>query len=232
MLHVPDLEVPEVRSRMTKPPVLKILILLTTLYAMLMMLHWPIGFTFFTQLSNLYAALIVILQLLFRRPGKRLVLWKYTAAVSITMTFLVYLFALAPAVPGGLLAAYAQDHCASLCMHLITPVLTVWDFLKNDAPASDWDNRFLPLSALPPFAYFAFILILGQCGFRWWDMSAPYPFLNYTAPAGWFGFLPETAGYTTLGIGVFYVVIAMTALFLLSGWLLLAAAKHRHNAGA
>ena len=36
--------------------ILRILVLCSVGYAVLRMLHWPIGFTFFTQLSNLYAA--------------------------------------------------------------------------------------------------------------------------------------------------------------------------------
>ena len=56
-------------------------------------------------------------------------------------------------------------------------------------------------------------------------MTAPYPFLNYGAPAGWFGWMPETAGYTTLGIGVFYTILFMIPLVLLLGWLLFSAGK-------
>ena len=52
-------------------------------------------------------------------------------------------------------------------------------------------------------------------------MAAPYLFLNYAAPAGWFGWMPETAGYTTLGIGVFYAVLAMLLLFLAAGAIML-----------
>ena len=44
--------------------ILRAAILLSTLYAVLMMLHWPIGFTFFALLSNLFAAAVVLLQLL------------------------------------------------------------------------------------------------------------------------------------------------------------------------
>lgn len=49
----------------------KILVLLSTGYATLMMLHWSIGFTFFTQLSNWYCAAAVGCQLL--------ILWKNRA---------------------------------------------------------------------------------------------------------------------------------------------------------
>ena len=47
--------------------ILRAAILLSTLYAVLMMLHWPIGFTFFTLLSNLFAAAVVLLLAAARR---------------------------------------------------------------------------------------------------------------------------------------------------------------------
>ena len=205
--------------------ILRAAILLSTLYAVLMMLHWPIGFTYFTLLSNLFAAAVVLLQLLRGGTGA-LRLWKYLASVSITLTFLVYLLLLAPRMPGGFLAAYRQDHCASLCLHLITPLLTLADFLLHDTDYP-WRRRHVLLSLIPPFAWLLMILLLGQLGLRWGDgsMTAPYPFLNYAAPAGWFGYRPETAGFTTLGIGVFYAVLLMIPLVLLLGALLLAAAR-------
>ena len=202
---------------------LKILILLSTAYAMIRMLHWPIGFTFFTQLSNLYAAAVVLLQLL---SGQKHRVLKYTAAVSIFITFLIYLLILAPMMPGGILAAYRQDHYASLFLHVITPGLTIADFFLNDADGV-WERKHIFLALLPPSLYLLLILVLGKLGVRWGrgDMAAPYLFLNYEAPAGWFGFLPQTAGYTTLGIGVFYCIAAMLLLFMLVAWLFLKAAK-------
>ncbi len=204
---------------------LRVLILLSTGYATVMMLHWPIGFTFFTQLSNLFVAAVVLAQLLTRDRVPALRLWKYAATVSITLTFLVYLLALAPMVPGGIVSAYAQDHCASFCLHLVTPLLTLADFLLHDRDFP-WKKRHVLLSALPPFAWLLMILLLGRLGLRWGPggvMAAPYPFLNYAAPAGWFGFLPETAGYTTMGIGVFYAIGLLIPLVLLLGALLLKA---------
>ena len=199
----------------------KLLIVLLTLYAVLMMLHWPIGFTFFTQLSNLFAALVTLGQLLSRRPRRWLSLAKYAAAVSITVTFFVFLLVLAPLDPRGIPAAYAQDHCASLCMHLLTPILTVWDFLADSTGDAPLTKRHVLMALLPPVGYFAFVLVLDAFGLRWNGMTAPYLFLNYEAPAGWFGFRPETAGMTSLGVGVFYSVLALLALFLLVGWVLL-----------
>lgn len=208
-----------------KKYVLKGIVLLSTGYAFVRLVHWPIGFTFFTQLSNLYVALVVLFQLVGK---KNYSLWKYTAVVSIIITFLVYLLVLAPRMPGGLPAAYRQDHYASLCLHIITPVTATADFLLHDVNYP-WRAKHIFCALLPPVCYLLFILALGQAGVRWgrWNMTAPYLFLNYSAPAGWFGFMPETADYTTLGIGVFYAIIVMIGVFILVAWLLLRAAEKR-----
>ena len=193
---------------------LKILILLILAYAIAMMLHWVPGFTYFTQLSNIFTGLIVLLQLLLRYRSERLVPlrpWKFAASVSMVLTFLVYLLLIAPFTPGGMLAAYLQDHGASLCFHILIPVLTVTDFLRHDA-AFPWKKRHIGMGLVPPLLYLLFILLLGQAGYRWGfgEMLAPYAFLNYAAPAGWFGWMPETADYTTMGIGVFYAIPPQT----------------------
>ena len=218
--------------------ILKILILFSTGYATLMMLHWPLGFTFFTQLSNLYSAACIGCQLLILKnnketcgqPYRRIIyIWKYTAVVSILLTFLVYLCFLAPMMPGGFIAAYTQDHCASLCMHILTPALMLIDFLLNDRDY-DWSTVHASIALIPPLGYLLFLLVLGQCGLRWGvNMMAPYPFLNYGAPAGWFGYMPETAGYTSLGIGVFYLLILLFLLIWILGTFILRIAVFLHK---
>lgn len=190
---------------------LKILSIAFVFYAVLCMLHWPIGFTYFTLLSNIFAAAVCALQLI-RGRGSFHVL-KFTSVCAIILTFLVYTFVLGSLEPGGIMAGYMQDHGASLCMHLIVPLLVAADFFINDT-FRPYGKSCILYSLLPPLAYLAFIFILSASGVRWADgtMSAPYPFLNTDAPAGWFGFVPESAGYTTLGIGVGYMITLIVAL--------------------
>ena len=45
------------------------------------------------------------------------------------------------------------------------------------------------------------------------------------APAGWFGFMPQTADYSTLGVGVFYCILALLLLFTLIARLFLSIAR-------
>ncbi|MBP3901259.1 MAG: hypothetical protein J6D53_07400 [Blautia sp.] len=210
--------------------IFKVLLIGCVAYAIIMMVHWPIGFTFFTQLSNIFAAVVMTIQLIYESKrnaddtedyARPILILKFMASVSLFVTFLVFLLFLAPFVPGGYAAAYTQDHCASLCMHLIAPVLIYCDLFICDRKR-DWRSVPFGFSALPFLVYFVFIMALGAFGFRWrfangTVMSAPYAFLNYASPAGWFGFMPETLGATGTGIGVFYVVIVMTAAILLIG---------------
>ena len=210
--------------------IFKILILLSTAYAMVRMWHWKIGFTFFTQLSNLYIAAVAGGLLVW--DNRFLRANKFAATVSIAVTFLVYLTVIGPLMPGGLLAAYREDHWASLFMHLITPVLALADFMLNDSGKS-WGRRHALYALIPPAAWFLLILLLGRLGVSWHGMAAPYPFLNYRAPAGWFGFRPDTLGANTLGLGVFYAMLLLLSAFLLMGRLLLwAAGKRREKSGA
>ena len=210
--------------------IFKVLLIVCVVYAIIMMVHWPIGFTFFTQLSNIFAAVVITIQLIYENKrdaddtvgyARFILILKFMASVSLFVTFIVFLLFLAPFVPGGIIAAYLQDHCASLCMHLFTPLLIGCDLFICDRNR-DWKSVPAWCSAVPFLVYFLFILTLGACGFRWrfangTVLSAPYAFLNYTSPAGWFRFKPETMGVTSAGIGVFYVVIVMTVLILLIG---------------
>ena len=205
----------------------KLLILASTAYAVGMLLHWPIGFSFFTQLSNLFLAAVVLLQLL--RPGSPFFSGlKFSAVVSIFVTFLVFLTVLGPVVPGGLPAAYAQDHGASFCLHLLNPALAFFDFFRNDAHFP-YRKRHAALSLVPPFGYFLLILALGQLGLRWGPtgMMAPYPFLNYGSPAGWFGFIVGASGFFPIQIGAFYAVLVLLLLFYAAAHALLFLARRR-----
>ena len=219
----------KIKTLKTKLP--KLLLLASTAYAVLNLLHWPLGFSYFTQLSNLYLAAVVLLQLV-RPRFSPLPALKFGAVVSIFVTFFVYLTILGPVMPGGLAAAYAQDHGASFCLHLLTPFLAFTDFFRNDA-LYPYRKRHALLALVPPSLYFLLILTLGRLGLRWGrgDMLAPYPFLDYGSPAGWFGFRPETAELWASGIGVFYAVTALLVLFYaVSSLLLLLAGRRRKQA--
>lgn len=219
-------------TMLTRDKAMKLLILLAVGYAVVCMWHWKEGFTYFTQLSNLFAAAAVALQLwadarggLVRHRAKTV---KFAATAAIVVTGTVYLFVLAPVEPQGMAAAYAQDHYSSLVMHAVVPALMLVDFLVNDTDRH-YGRLDVLLALVPPIGYLAFMLSLGAAGFRWHEMAAPYPFLNYEAPAGWFGFRPETADWSTTGIGAAYAIVALLVLFVLVASALLTAANRLGN---
>ena len=47
--------------------IFKVLLIGCVAYAIIMMVHWPIGFTFFTQLSNIFAAVVAAIQLIYEK---------------------------------------------------------------------------------------------------------------------------------------------------------------------
>lgn len=74
-------------------------------------------------------------------------------------------------LPGEIDASYVQDHGASLCMHLIMPMLTVSDYQLYDTVFS-WRKRHLLLAVLLPLVWLLFIYLLGRLGVRWGPSAA------------------------------------------------------------
>lgn len=198
-------------------------------------------FTYFTNLSNLWVDIILFVFLILdavllvskgKKNGKKnwLYLIKYVLTTSVMLTFLVYLLLLAPLMPGGILRAYLSNQGGSLCLHFITPLLAIIDFILFD-----YGYQSKPVHALyasvPPLLYAVFVIIAGQAGVRWFGtMMAPYNFLNYGAPTGWFGFDLSQMGLESMGIGVFYMIILVFFIFVGVGRLFLLASSHRRKA--
>ena len=114
---------------------------------------------------------------------------KFMATISITLTFLVYMLLLAPTNSQGFIGAYLNNGAGSLCVHFITPVLAIIDFLLFSEHYRP-DEKHVYYSVVPPLVYVGYVIVLGHVfHIRWYgDMLAPYNFLNYGAPTGWFGF--------------------------------------------
>lgn len=133
----------------------------------------------------------------------------------------MYITLITPKSDAGILGSYANHHYGSLMLHFVCPILSVLDFYV-------FDEGYIPkykhavFSIIPPLVYVFIIYILSLNGYRWaHGMSAPYSFVNFGAPTGWFGFDLSTASKTSMGIGVFYMTCFLILVFVLIGMLLL-----------
>lgn len=205
----------------------KVIAIVASIYGMIRSYQNLSFFTYFTNLSNIAIDLGLLASLVYDLSGKDkkngFYVVKFLLTLSITLTFLVYLCILAPTSEDGFLAAYFSNYAGSFCVHFVTPVLAILDFLLFD-----YRYESTPVHAvyavIPPLVYVGYVVILAQCfGMRWSDgnMMAPYNFINYGAPTGWFGFDLSQANSYSLGIGVAYMIVALLALFILLGELFL-----------
>ncbi|RIY30693.1 hypothetical protein CJI48_02635 [Bifidobacteriaceae bacterium GH005] len=159
-------------------------------------------------------------------------IFKFMMTISIAVTFTLYLCFLAPTNKLGFVGAYMNNGCSSLCVHAVAPLLAIADFVLFDYRFRS-TRAHLYVSTVPPLAYVAYAAMLSEfAGVRWGvhAMRAPYNFLNYGAPAGWFGFAPQTFNATTLGVGVAYLLIVFTLIFIGVGSVFLALKDARARA--
>jgi len=157
-------------------------------------------FSFFTNLSNLLAAIVLLLgafYLIMRRsPSALNDLIRGSTAINMTVVGIVYVLLLRNVDLGALLP------WVNTVLHYVMPIAVVGEWLIQP-PASKLGTRQLLICMVFPMLYLAYVLIRGAV-VSWY----PYPFLN-----------PATAGGYA-GVGAY--VIAIIALFLLAGWALLA----------
>lgn len=209
---------------------IRIIVIISSIYGILKTSTSLKSLTYFTTLSNIFIIAIFLVFLIndFKsltinkkiKVNNNLYLTKFLATISITLTFLVFLLILAPTMPGGIIQAYLINDAGSLCVHFITPLLAIIDFLIFDYDYKSKDIHIL-YSIIPPICYVVFIIVLSKLGMRWGTMLAPYNFLNYGAETGWFGYNPAIRSWESLGIGAFYMIIILIIIFLILAKVLL-----------
>lgn len=187
-------------------------------------------FTKFTTLSNLgvgiSSALFMRADIIKLQTGKDVrsrkgYIFKYVMTSAIILTFIVYITILAPTSEYGFIGAYLNNRGGSLAHHIISPVLAALDFLSFDKDFELKKVHCLAAAAFPVL-YVVYIVIIAATGFRWdHGMKAPYNFLNFGSPTGWWGFDTSKADKTTLGIGVGYMLIVLVIMFIMIGILLI-----------
>ena len=182
---------------------------------------WWRRLLYFTAQSNLwigFVTLAILLLPLFATKKrelwrKRLYLLKYIFTVSITMTGIVFCFLLAPFAEEN----YHAWSFWSFLTHVFSPIFSAADFFVDEYRIPLRGKHVL-LTSLPPIFYFSTASVLG---FLHTDfgrgVSYPYFFLNYTSPAGVFGF----SNQFPFIIGSFYwfllfslVMLAIGALYM------------------
>lgn len=203
--------------------IVKLISVTASVYGLIRTMDDLLSFTYFTNLSNIFLDFVLLLFIYFdiellRSKGTRerrsnpAYIVKYMATISITLTCLIYLTLLAPTNENGFVYAYLNNGAGSLCVHMVGPVLAILDFLLFDYGYVSSKKHAL-FATVPPLTYVGFVVILSGCGVRWGTKYAPYNFLNFGAPTGWFGFDLSLLGSETLGIGVFYMIVVLFILF-------------------
>ena len=209
---------------------IKIVAIVSTIYGIIKTYSSPLTFTYFTTLSNIFIGCMLLIFLIkdiyVLIKDKKVVLnnilyiTKFLATISITLTFFVFLTILAPTLEGGIINSYLGNGAGSLCVHFITPILAIIDFIIFDKEYKSKKSHAV-YATVPPLLYVLFIVIASSLGLRWGTMMAPYNFLNYGAKTGWFGFDLSLIGWETLGIGVFYMIVLLSIIFIFIGLLFL-----------
>ena len=120
---------------------------------------------------------------------------------AITVTMLIYLFVLAPALftqPG----AYQPFTLTDNLVHIVTPVLVIVDWLLF-IPKGEIKPYDPLLWALIPYSYLAFAFIYSAAGGRFDGNTVPYPFMDASVH-GVGGVIAWIVGLTVALVGVGY----------------------------
>jgi hypothetical protein len=155
-------------------------------------------FSYFTNLSNLLAAVVLLISVFGRSAMSpaSLDLLRYASVVNMTVVGLVFAALLRNVDLGGLLP------WVNFVLHYVMPVVIVLDWLLQP-PATKLQAKYVAITFVFPALYIAYVLLRGA-SMGWY----PYPFLN---PA-------NVGGYS--GVAIYAVSITVT--FLLAAWALLA----------
>jgi len=152
-------------------------------------------FSYFTNLSNLFAAFVLLLSVFVGNEKSR-DLVRYISAVNMAIVGLVFAVLLRDVDLGALLP------WVNFVLHYVMPVAIVLDWLFRP-PASRLVSRSVFLAMAFPSAYLTYVILRGA-DTGWY----PYPFLN-PANVGGYG------GVATYACGI-------AAAFVLTAWALLA----------
>lgn len=203
--------------------ILKAVAIISSVYGLIRTYNGAYSFTMFTNLSNVAISTILAVFMVLDimelatdgkkgRKTQRLYIIKYMLTIAISLTFLIYMFILAPTNEEGIWHSYFSNGAGSFCVHFIAPLLAIADYFFYEYESN---KKHAFYAIIPPLCYVIFVIFLGQVfDYRWYGgMWAPYNFINYGAPTGWFGFDLSLLGEESLGIGVAYMIIVLVIIF-------------------
>ena len=171
--------------------------------------HWSKRLLFFTNQSNVWIVIVMILMLLPFNAQKRqsIILTKYIFTISITITGLIFCCFLAPFAD----ESYHSWSLSGILTHIAVPVFSIADFFI-DKEKIKINKKGVFLSLIPPLCYFALcsLLFLFNVDFGRGE-NFPYFFLNFASPAGFFGFSNQPPYI----VGSFYWIIFLLSLILI-----------------
>lgn len=212
--------------------IIKTIAVISAVYGLFVGIKNLLDMTYFTNLSNILIALALVVFLVFdiiilaskgeKNPKKNyMFIIKFALTLCISITWLIYMCILAPTSEDGFFVSYTHNHYGSLCLHMLTPVLAIIDFVLYDYNYVSTVKHAI-YAIIPPLVYVGFIVILALTGIRWGNgMYAPYNFLNFGADTGWFGLDLSRLSSTSLGVGVAYMIIVLVLIFIGIGRLFL-----------
>jgi hypothetical protein len=162
-------------------------------------------FSYFTNLSNLVAVVVLLASVLVRSSPRSETtdIARYVSTVNMAIVGIVFSLLLRNVDLGALLP------WVNIVLHYVMPVAIVLDWLLQP-PAATLKARHLALALAFPAAYLVYTLLRGSVT-GWY----PYPFLN-PANVGGYG------GVAAYALGIF-------AAYLLAGSALLAAGNRLHR---
>ncbi len=180
--------------------------------------HWGRRLLYFTAQSNIWLGVTFIGVLLLPLKKKNAEIWKnrlyllkYIFTVSITITGLVFCALLAPFADDS----YRPWGLCNLFTHVFSPLFAIADFFL-DPYQTKIGRKQIFLTLIPPLVYFslASVLSLTHTDFGR-GVSYPYFFLNFTSPAGVFGFSHVRPFF----IGSFYWIFLFALVMLFFAYL-------------
>ena len=180
--------------------------------------HWARRLLYFTAQSNIWLGLTFIASLLLPLKKKnaeawkaRLYLLKYIFTACITITGIVYCAILAPFADDN----YRPWVLCNLLTHVFSPLFAIADFFI-DPYRIHLTKKQIFLTLIPPLIYFSLASVLSVAHTDFGrGVNYPYFFLNFSSPAGIFGFSRTFPFF----IGSFYWITIFSLILLFIAYL-------------